>query len=60
MELSVDEDFEMIAVEVKGKDPGCAWDIVGHYRAPSEDMPAIGRLATRASRYCSVALLQEA
>jgi hypothetical protein len=38
----------MIAVEVKGKDPRCAWKIVGIYRAPNEDMSVIGRLATRA------------
>jgi hypothetical protein len=32
------EDFEIIAVEVKGKDPKCIWEIVGIYRAPNEDM----------------------
>jgi hypothetical protein len=39
----VDEDFEMIAVEVKGRDPKFAWEIVGTYRAPSEDMRVIER-----------------
>jgi hypothetical protein len=33
-ELWVDEDFEMIAVEVKGRDHTFAWEIVGIYRAP--------------------------
>jgi hypothetical protein len=46
----VDEDFEMIAVEVKGKDPRSAWDIVGTYRAPNEDIRVLERLATRASQ----------
>jgi hypothetical protein len=48
VELWVDEDFEMIAVEVNGKDPRCAWEIVGIYRAPNEDMRVLERLATRA------------
>jgi hypothetical protein len=47
MELWVDEDFEMIAVEVKGMDPKYLWEIVGIYRAPNEDMLAIERLAAR-------------
>jgi hypothetical protein len=38
VELWVDEDFEMIAVEVNGKDPRRSWEIVGIYRAPNEDM----------------------
>ncbi|PNF40765.1 hypothetical protein B7P43_G17379 [Cryptotermes secundus] len=48
VELWVDEDFEMIAVEVKGRDPKCTWEIVGIYRAPNEDMRVIERLAVRA------------
>jgi hypothetical protein len=44
----VDVDFEMRAVEVKGKDPRCAWEIVGIYRAQNEDMRVLERLATRA------------
>ncbi|PNF32321.1 hypothetical protein B7P43_G14016 [Cryptotermes secundus] len=38
----------MIAVEVKGRDPKCTWEIVGIYRAPNEDMRVIERLAARA------------
>jgi hypothetical protein len=44
-ELWVDEDFEMIAVEVKGMNPKYTWEIIGIYRAPNEDMLAIERLA---------------
>ena len=46
-ELWVDEDFEMIAVEVKEMDPKYTWEIIGIYRAPNEDMLAIERLAAR-------------
>jgi hypothetical protein len=38
VELWVDEDFEMIAVEVKGRDPKFKWEIVGIHRALNEDM----------------------
>jgi len=41
--LWVDEDFEMIAVEVKGMDPKYTWEIIGIY----EDVLAIERLAAR-------------
>jgi hypothetical protein len=44
-ELWVDEDFEMIAVEVKGTNSKYTWEIIGIYRAPNEDMLAIERLA---------------
>ncbi|KDR16512.1 hypothetical protein L798_09946 [Zootermopsis nevadensis] len=37
-ELWVDEDFEMLAVEAKGRDPKFTWDIIGIYRAPNEDI----------------------
>ena len=37
----VDDDFEMIAVKVKGMDPKCTWEIIGIYRAPNEEMLAI-------------------
>jgi hypothetical protein len=40
----VDEDFEMIAVEVKGMDPKITWEILGIYRAPNEDMRVLERL----------------
>jgi len=33
----VDEVYEMIAVEVKGRDRKITWEIVGIYRAPNED-----------------------
>jgi hypothetical protein len=36
-ELWVDQNFEMIAVEVKGADPTCIWESVDIYRAPYED-----------------------
>ena len=44
-ELWVDEDFEMIAVEVKGTNPKYTWEIIGIYRAPNEDMLVIESLA---------------
>jgi hypothetical protein len=47
VELWTDEDFGMIAVEVKGKDTKLTWQIVAIYRAPNEDMQAIERLATQ-------------
>jgi hypothetical protein len=47
VELWTDEDFEMIAVEVEGRNAKFTWEIVGIYRAPKEDMRAIQRLATR-------------
>jgi hypothetical protein len=46
-ELRTGEDFEMIVVELKGKDPEFTWEIVGIYRAPNEDMRVIERLAAR-------------
>jgi len=45
--LWTDEVFEMIAVEVKGRNPKFAWEVVGVYRAPDEDMRVIERLAAR-------------
>jgi len=43
----VDDDFEMIAVEVKGMDRKYMWEITVIYRAPNQDMLAIEILATR-------------
>jgi hypothetical protein len=40
-ELWADEDFEMIAVELKGFDPKHTWEIIGIYRVPNEDMSTI-------------------
>jgi hypothetical protein len=45
--LWVNEDFEMIAVELKERDRKYAWKIIRFYRAPNEDMLAIERLAAR-------------
>jgi hypothetical protein len=46
-ELWVDEDYEIIAVEVKGLDPKHTWEIIAICRAPNGDMSAIERLASR-------------
>jgi len=46
-ELWVDEVYEMIAVEVKGKDPKIRWEIVGIYRAPNKEMLILEKLADR-------------
>ena len=40
-------DFEMIAIEVKGRDPKRIWEIVGIYSAPNEDMRVVVRLSAR-------------
>jgi hypothetical protein len=45
--LSVEEDVEIISVEVKRMDPKYSREITGNYRAPNEDMWAIGRLVAR-------------
>jgi hypothetical protein len=37
----------MIAVEVKGSDPKCTWEIVGIYRAPNEYMWVFVNLAAQ-------------
>jgi hypothetical protein len=34
----VDQDFDMMAVEVKCKDPKFTWEIAGIYRAPNKNM----------------------
>ena len=44
-ELWVDEDFAMIGVEVKGRDPKFTWEIIGNYRSPNDDMRVMERLA---------------
>ena len=46
-ELWVDDDFEILAIEVKGSDPNCTWEIIGTYRAPNEDLRIIERMAAR-------------
>ena len=42
-----DEGFEIVAVEVKGRNTKFTWEIVGVYRAPKEDVQAIDKLAAR-------------
>jgi hypothetical protein len=44
-ELWVDNEFEILAVEVKGSESKCPWEIVGIYRAQNEDMRFIERFA---------------
>jgi len=46
-ELGVGDDFEMIAVEVKGMDPKYTWEIIDIYRYPNEDTLASEILAAR-------------
>jgi len=45
--LWTDEVFEMIAVEVNGRNPKFEWEVVGVYRAQNEDMRVLERLASR-------------
>jgi hypothetical protein len=45
--LWTDKVFEMIAVGVKGRNSKFAWEVIGVYRAPNEDMRVIERLAAR-------------
>lgn len=42
-ETWADEDFKMIGIEVKGRDPKSTGEIVGVYRAPNEDLRVIER-----------------
>jgi hypothetical protein len=37
-EIWVDEVYEMMAVELKDRDPKIEWEIIDIYRAPDEDM----------------------
>jgi hypothetical protein len=46
-ELWTDEDFQMLAVEVKGRNLKFTWEVAGMYRAPKEDMRAIETLAAQ-------------
>jgi hypothetical protein len=43
----VDDDFEIIAVEVKGSNSKNTWEMVGIYRTPYEDVRVIEMLADR-------------
>ena len=46
-ELWVDDDFEILAIEVKGSDPTYTWEIIDTYRAPTENIRIIESLAAR-------------
>ena len=46
-QLCTDEDYEMVAVEFKGRNTKFTWEVKKIYRAPNEDMRVIERLATR-------------
>ena len=43
IDVCVDVDFEMIAVEVKGMISTYTWHIIGIFRAPNDDMLVIFR-----------------
>jgi hypothetical protein len=43
--LWTDEDFEMLAVDVKGRNTEFTWEVIEMYRAPNEDKRAVERLA---------------
>jgi len=47
LSLWVDDDFELLAIEVKGSDPTYTCEIIGTYRAPNEDIRIIERLAAK-------------
>jgi hypothetical protein len=47
MELWADEDFEMLAIEVKGRDTKVTREIVSVYRAANEDMRVLESLAAQ-------------
>jgi len=36
--LWADENYEIIAVEVKGRNPKYTWEVVGIYKAPNGDI----------------------
>jgi hypothetical protein len=45
--LWTDEEFEMLAVEIKSRNQKLTWEIVGMYRAPNEYMRDLERLVAR-------------
>ena len=49
LELWVDDDFEILAIEVKGSDPSYTWEIIGTYRARNEGIGFIELLASRSA-----------
>ena len=46
-ELWMDEDYEMIAIEIKSRNLKFTWEIAGIHGAPNEDMRVLERLAAR-------------
>ena len=40
-ELWSDDEFDIIAVEVKRSDRKCTWELVGIYRSPNEDLGCV-------------------
>jgi hypothetical protein len=46
-ELWTDDEFEMIAVEVKSRNQKVTWEIVGMYRAPNEEIRGLEKLLAR-------------
>jgi len=44
-ELWAGEDFEITAIEVKGRDPKFTWEVIGIYKVPNEDIRVMERLA---------------
>jgi hypothetical protein len=46
-ELWTDDDFEMIAVEVKDRNTKFTWEILGIYRARNDNMRVVEGLAAR-------------
>jgi hypothetical protein len=41
------KNFQMVAVEIKGRNPKFTWEVVGVYRAPNDDMRVVEKLAPR-------------
>jgi hypothetical protein len=58
VELWANKDFEVTAVEVKGKDAKFTWEIVSIYRVPNEDMRVIERLAIRTDSLAGIFMRQ--
>lgn len=48
-ELWTDDEFEMLAVEIKNRKLTVTWEIIGIYRAPNEDLRVLERLVARTS-----------
>jgi len=46
-ELWTDDEFEMLAVEIRSSKQTLTWEIIGIYRAPNEDCRVLERLVTR-------------